>query len=171
MRVAPVVVRWPRHARPRRARAKIAIPGSVGRTPESMKPDLTGAARAEPERTAELRKASLEVRASEPRLRAITDSAQDAILMMDPEGRVSYWNPAAERILGYTSAEAIGHVKSLSGLLPICAGCKNIRDDTGYWSAVESYIQKHSEAKFTHGLCPDCIKKYYPDLEQPVRSS
>ena len=60
------------------------------------------------ERTAELRKASLELQASEARVRAITDSAQDAILMMDPEGRISHWNPAAERILGYTSAEAIG---------------------------------------------------------------
>jgi PAS domain S-box-containing protein len=60
------------------------------------------------ERTAELRQASLEAQANEARLRAITDSAQDAILMMDPEGRVSYWNPAAERILGYTGAEAIG---------------------------------------------------------------
>jgi hypothetical protein len=57
-------------------------------------------------------------------------------------------------------------VKSLSGLLPICAGCKKIRDDKGYWSQVESYVQAHSEAKFTHGLCPDCIKKYYPELEE-----
>jgi PAS domain S-box-containing protein len=60
--------------------------------------------------------------------------------------------------------QALASVKSLSGLLPICAGCKKIRDDQGYWSQVESYIQKHSEATFTHGLCPDCIKKYYPDL-------
>jgi PAS domain S-box-containing protein len=337
------------------------------------------------ERTAELQKTGLAVQASEARMRAITDSAQDAILMMDPEGRASYWNPAAERILGYTSAEALGqklheliaparfhpayqdafpafqltgqgaaigktldlearrkdgqeisvqlslsalqinggwhavgilrdttdrkqveeklqqlsraveqspasivitdsagnieyanpkcvevtgyalaeilgknprvlksgekspeayrelwetiaagkewrgefhnkkkngrlywesasispirdlagrithyvavkediterkqaeaervqlirelqaalaNVKSLSGLLPICSGCKKIRDDTGYWNQVESYIQRHSEATFTHGLCPECIKKYYPDLEEPAR--
>jgi PAS domain S-box-containing protein len=62
---------------------------------------------------------------------------------------------------------SLANVKSLSGLLPICAGCKQIRDDKGYWSQVESYIQNHSEAKFTHGLCPDCIKKYYPDLDAP----
>jgi hypothetical protein len=55
-------------------------------------------------------------------------------------------------------------VKSLSGLLPICASCKKIRDDKGYWSQVESYIQKHSDATFTHGICPDCVKKLYPDL-------
>jgi PAS domain-containing protein len=60
------------------------------------------------ERTAELQKASLELQADQARLRAITDSAADATLMMDPEGRVSYWNPAAERILGYTDAEAVG---------------------------------------------------------------
>jgi hypothetical protein len=61
--------------------------------------------------------------------------------------------------------EALANVKSLSGLLPICAACKKIRDDQGYWSQVESYIQKHSEAKFTHGMCPDCIKKFYADLK------
>ena len=61
--------------------------------------------------------------------------------------------------------KSLANVKSLSGLLPICAGCKKIRDDKGYWSQVESYVQEHSEATFTHGLCPDCIKKYYPELE------
>ena len=60
--------------------------------------------------------------------------------------------------------DALANVKSLSGLLPICASCKKIRDDKGYWSQVESYIQKHSEAKFSHGMCPDCLKKWYPDL-------
>jgi PAS domain S-box-containing protein len=60
--------------------------------------------------------------------------------------------------------EALANVKSLSGLLPICANCKKIRDDQGYWSQVESYIETHSEATFTHGICPDCIKKLYPDL-------
>jgi PAS domain S-box-containing protein len=60
--------------------------------------------------------------------------------------------------------DALANVKALSGLLPICASCKKIRDDKGYWSQVESYIQQHSEATFTHGICPDCIKKLYPDL-------
>lgn len=59
---------------------------------------------------------------------------------------------------------ALAKVKLLSGMLPICSGCKKIRDDTGYWSQVESYVQKHSEATFTHGLCPDCAKKYFPGL-------
>ena len=58
----------------------------------------------------------------------------------------------------------MARVKLLSGLLPICAGCKKIRDDQGYWEQVEAYIQSHSEATFTHGLCPDCIRKLYPEL-------
>jgi len=62
--------------------------------------------------------------------------------------------------------DALASVKSLSGLLPICANCKKIRDDKGYWSQVESYIQKHSEAKFSHGICPDCMKKLYPGLAE-----
>ncbi len=63
--------------------------------------------------------------------------------------------------------EALAKVKLLSGLVPICAGCKKIRDDQGFWSQVEFYIQEHSEATFTHGMCPDCIKKYYPGIEIP----
>lgn len=59
---------------------------------------------------------------------------------------------------------ALADVKHLSGLLPICAGCKKIRDDRGYWSQVESYIAERSEARFTHGLCPVCTKKFFPDL-------
>ncbi len=60
--------------------------------------------------------------------------------------------------------KALNEVKMLSGLLPICASCKQIRNDTGYWQSVESYISSHSQAEFTHGLCPDCIKKLYPDI-------
>ena len=60
---------------------------------------------------------------------------------------------------------SIERVKQLDGLLPICAGCKKIRDDKGYWNNVESYIQKHSEATFTHGMCPDCARIYFPDIK------
>jgi hypothetical protein len=59
--------------------------------------------------------------------------------------------------------EALDHVKLLKGMLPICASCKKIRDDKGYWQGVEEYISSHSEAQFSHGLCPDCMKKLYPD--------
>jgi len=52
----------------------------------------------------------------------------------------------------------------MRGLIPICASCKNIRDDKGYWKQVEVYIQEHSEADFTHSICPDCARKLYPDI-------
>lgn len=59
---------------------------------------------------------------------------------------------------------ALSKVKALSGLLPICASCKKIRDDKGYWQQIEAYIQDHSEAEFSHGICPECGKRLYPDL-------
>ena len=58
---------------------------------------------------------------------------------------------------------AMAQIKTLSGLLPICSNCKKIRDDEGYWEQVEVYIAKHSNVDFSHGLCPDCMKKLYPD--------
>lgn len=65
--------------------------------------------------------------------------------------------------------EAIQKVKTLSGFLPICASCKKIRDDRGYWSQIEVYIEKHSEALFSHGICPDCLKEYYPKTFEKKR--
>ncbi|MDI6766480.1 MAG: PAS domain S-box protein [Bacteroidota bacterium] len=65
--------------------------------------------------------------------------------------------------------EALSEVKALSGLLPICSSCKKIRDDQGYWGEVESYIMKHTNATFTHGLCPDCITKYFPDVAKNMK--
>jgi len=60
--------------------------------------------------------------------------------------------------------EALAKVKTLSGMLPICASCKKIRDDKGYWKQIESYIQEHSETEFSHGICPDCAERLYPDF-------
>jgi PAS domain S-box-containing protein len=60
--------------------------------------------------------------------------------------------------------KALNNVKQLSGLLPICSHCKKIRDDQGYWNQIESYLDKHSDAKFSHGICQDCLKKYYSDF-------
>jgi PAS domain S-box-containing protein len=59
--------------------------------------------------------------------------------------------------------DALAKVKLLSGLLPICAGCKKVREDSGYWTQIELYIHQHSEAEVSHGLCPDCAKKLYPE--------
>jgi hypothetical protein len=66
---------------------------------------------------------------------------------------------------------ALGKVKLLSGFLPICAACKKIRDDKGYWNQIESYIRDHSEAKFSHSICPDCFKKLYPELKIEIKNS
>jgi ABC-type uncharacterized transport system substrate-binding protein len=63
--------------------------------------------------------------------------------------------------------ETLSKVTTLEGLLPICASCKKIRDDSGYWNQIESYISNHSDAVFSHGVCPDCIKTLYPDLDLP----
>ena len=61
--------------------------------------------------------------------------------------------------------KALSEVKTLRGFLPICSYCKNVRDDKGYWSKIESYIHKHSDAEFSHGICPECAKKHYPDMD------
>lgn len=58
---------------------------------------------------------------------------------------------------------ALAQVKTLSGLLPICAACKRIRDDNGYWQQIEAYIGEHSEAEFSHGICPECARRLYPE--------
>ena len=61
--------------------------------------------------------------------------------------------------------KALSEVKNLSGLLPICSHCKKIRDDKGYWNQLESYIENHSEAQFSHGICRECARKLYPDFD------
>lgn len=59
--------------------------------------------------------------------------------------------------------KALAEVNTLMGIIPICSFCKKIRDDEGYWKQVEVYIDQHSEAQFSHGVCPDCLKKHYPE--------
>jgi GAF domain-containing protein len=67
-------------------------------------------------------------------------------------------------------AEAVENVRTLSGLLPICAYCKEIRNDEGYWEQLEAYIQTHTEAIFSHAICPKCTRKYMEELEALVKS-
>jgi len=62
--------------------------------------------------------------------------------------------------------KAMDDVKILSGLIPICSSCKNIRDDEGYWSKIETYIHEHSEARFTHGLCPSCQSEMQKEIDK-----
>jgi hypothetical protein len=58
----------------------------------------------------------------------------------------------------------LSEIKRLRGILPICAECKKIRDDAGYWHQVELYVREHTEAEFSHSMCPDCVRKLYPEL-------
>jgi hypothetical protein len=68
--------------------------------------------------------------------------------------------------------EMLANIKTLRGLLPICAWCKRIRDDEGYWRQVESYISKHSDASFSHGICPECLKREFtPDRPDTGREA
>jgi len=64
--------------------------------------------------------------------------------------------------------EALDKVKVLSGFLPICASCKQIRDDSGYWNQIETYIKENSDVEFSHSICPDCAEKLYPDLMKNI---
>jgi PAS domain S-box-containing protein len=65
--------------------------------------------------------------------------------------------------------DALAEVRTLSGLLPICSSCKKIRDDKGYWKKLEVYFQSHSEVRFSHSLCPDCIQELYPDYAAKLK--
>jgi len=80
--------------------------------------------------------------------------------------RIKAENAKAELIDGLQ--EALDKVNLLGGLLPICASCKKIRDDKGYWNQIETYIRDHSEAEFSHGICPDCAQKLYPEFYDKV---
>lgn len=60
----------------------------------------------------------------------------------------------------------LDEIKTLSGLIPICASCKKIRDDKGYWNNLEKYIMTHTNAEFSHGICPDCVRKLYPNFSK-----
>ncbi len=70
-----------------------------------------------------------------------------------------------ERELRRSLEDTLAQVKTLSGLLPICARCKKIRDDNGYWNQIEAFISAHSDADFTHGICPECSSALYPEME------
>jgi ligand-binding sensor domain-containing protein len=73
---------------------------------------------------------------------------------------------ASERELAQRVEEGMAQIKVLKGLLPICASCKSVRDDRGYWNRIESYIALHSEAEFSHGICPECLPRLYPKFAE-----
>jgi len=61
--------------------------------------------------------------------------------------------------------KALNEIKTLKGIIPICSYCKQIRDDKGFWNQVESYVREHTEAEFTHGICPECMTKHHPEID------
>ncbi|MBA4348910.1 MAG: hypothetical protein C0415_02840 [Thermodesulfovibrio sp.] len=100
---------------------------------------------------------------------SILKDSKDNIIAFSGIGRDITKRKRAEAELENLISElkdALANVKTLSGLLPICASCKKIRNDKGYWDHLETYISEHSEAEFSHGLCPDCVKKAYEELDK-----
>lgn len=81
---------------------------------------------------------------------------------LDISGRIKFAKEREELI--ESLQDALTHVKTLSGLLPICSHCKKIRDDSGYWRQIEQYVETHSQAEFSHGLCPQCAHQLYPEI-------
>lgn len=100
-------------------------------------------------------------------VKAVQEGAQDYLVKgrvdADLLGRAIIYAIEREK-LRVKLLEARNQIKILQGLLPICAHCKNIRDDKGLWHQVEEYVTRHSEAEFTHGICPACARKFYPDF-------
>lgn len=104
----------------------------------------------------------------ETALETVRRGAQDYIVKSEINDRllVRALRYAIERArLLHTLRETMANLKTLRGLLPICACCKRIRDDAGYWQEVESYIHAHSQAEFSHGFCPPCLEKQLAQLE------
>lgn len=73
------------------------------------------------------------------------------------------------RKLNHDLQKALDEIKTLKGLVPICANCKKIRDDDGFWQEVEHYVAAHTEAEFSHGICPTCMKKLYPEIYEKMK--
>jgi hypothetical protein len=99
---------------------------------------------------------------------AVQNGAQDYLFKGEPSPTaiIRTIRYAIERQRLMTELKtALDHVEQLQGMLPICSSCKMIRDDKGYWERIESYFCRHSTVKFSHGICPDCTKKLYPDLD------
>jgi PAS domain S-box-containing protein len=94
-----------------------------------------------------------------------SDARQITLFMNSMWSILKQWRSEADRekLIGELK-EALAKIKTLTGMLPICSSCKKIRNDSGYWEQIEVYLREHSEAEFSHGICPDCAKKLYPEF-------
>lgn len=112
---------------------------------------------------------------------AVRKGAQDYLVKSQFDGRalkkaVKYaierkrWDRTREKLIRELQ-DALNKIKVLKGLVPICACCKNIRNDKGFWERIESYIKTHSDVEFTHSICPNCEKKYYSELSEDQQHS
>jgi hypothetical protein len=123
------------------------------------------------QKTAELRKAKKEIelysRTLELKVAERTSELVKANKQLQKEVEIRKEAEAKKEMLIIDLQKTIKEVKTLRGLLPICSSCKKVRDDKGYWSQIESFIQEHSDAEFSHSICPECAKKLYPDLYRP----
>ena len=96
----------------------------------------------------------------QPLFRAMASSRQE---LMDMNNKLSSLSGEQRELIAKLQ-DALANIRTLKGLLPICASCKKIRDDKGYWSQIEVYVRDHSDAEFSHGLCPDCARKYFDEI-------
>lgn len=98
---------------------------------------------------------------------AVQKGAQDYLVKGKVDGSLLFrsilYAIERQKLIGELKSARVT-INTLHGLLPICAGCKKIRDDKGSWNQIEKYIKERSDADFTHSMCPDCVKEYYPQL-------
>lgn len=107
-------------------------------------------------------------------LQAVSEGAQDYLPKTGLSSRLllrSIRYAIERQKLVLKLKQALNEVRTLQGFLPICANCKKIRNDKGYWQAVEVYVQEHSDAQFSHGICPDCLRKLYPEFADSIIES
>jgi len=119
-----------------------------------------------------LRKAKDELRHHKDRLEEIveartTDLRNAYEKLREEDVRRRQVQEEREKLIGELQ-DALAKVKTLSGFIPICASCKKIRDDKGYWNQIEAYLSAHSEVEFSHSVCPDCARKLYPELSSGI---
>jgi DNA-binding NtrC family response regulator len=104
-------------------------------------------------------------------LKAVQSGAQDYLVKGQVEGdlliRSMRYSIERQKMLAQLEKN-LKEIKTLRGLIPMCAWCRKIRDDKGYWKKVEKYIEEHTDASFTHGICPACMKKVNPDLYETI---